>query len=345
MTHRWSAWTTSFLLVALVLIAGWRAAPALAAPSSTAPVLPATSGWPLAGSPRVTQRFDPPAERWGAGHRGVDLAGRPGEQVLAAANGRVAFAGSVAGKPVVTIDHGGGLSTTYEPVAARVSVGTEVQTGAVIGVLTTGSHCVGWCLHWGLRQDKAYLDPLILIKASSGGPLRLVAKARRAEVQREAAARAAAEAAAKAAASTVGIISGSAGPPGSHGFAPSVPGGITSPFGQRFHPVLKIWKLHDGTDFGAACGTPIRAPYAGRVTQAYANGGYGNRLFLDHGSVDGRLVVTAYNHATGYIVGPGDSVRRGQVIGYVGRTGYATGCHLHLMVWLNGQLVNPMSWF
>ena len=55
-------------------------------------------------------------------------------------------------------------------------------------------------------------------------------------------------------------------------------------------------------------------------------------------------MTTAYNHATGYVVRPGQRVRRGQVVGYVGRTGLATGCHLHLMVWLNGRMVNPMSW-
>ena len=113
---------------------------------------------------------------------------------------------------------------------------------------------------------------------------------------------------------------------------------------MRLHPLLKIWKLHDGTDFDAACGTAIRAPYAGVVTRAYYNPAYGNRLFLSHGPVDGVRVETAFNHATRYLVRPGQRVSRGQVIGLVGRTGWATGCHLHLMVWLNGRLSNPMSW-
>ena len=124
-----------------------------------------------------------------------------------------------------------------------------------------------------------------------------------------------------------------------------VPGPITSGFGMRLHPVLKIWKLHDGTDLGAACGTPIRAPYAGRVRAAYFNIGYGNRLIIDHGVVGGRHVATGFNHATSYVVSVGATVRRGQVIGFVGSTGYATGCHLHLMVWLDGTVTNPMSWF
>ncbi|HLT59993.1 MAG TPA: M23 family metallopeptidase, partial [Microlunatus sp.] len=130
-----------------------------------------------------------------------------------------------------------------------------------------------------------------------------------------------------------------------HGFSYPVSAPITSPYGMRFHPVLHYWKLHDGTDFGAGCGTAIRAPYKGRVEEKYYNAGYGNRLIIDHGKVDGRYVTTAYNHAIRYTVGVGDRVRKGEVIGYVGTTGYSTGCHLHLMVWINGDLRNPMSWF
>jgi len=106
-----------------------------------------------------------------------------------------------------------------------------------------------------------------------------------------------------------------------------------------------VWKLHDGTDFGADCGTAIRAPYAGTVSRRFFNTGYGNRLILSHGRVAGVSVQTAFNHATRYVVSAGQRVRRGQVIGYVGSTGYSTGCHLHLMIWLNGRLVDPMSWF
>lgn len=125
-----------------------------------------------------------------------------------------------------------------------------------------------------------------------------------------------------------------------------VPARITSRYGMRLHPVLGYWKLHDGTDFGAACGTPIRAAASGTVSERYYNSGYGNRLMIDHGRVDGDYVTTGYNHASRYIVGVGQRVSRGQVIGYVGNTGYSTGCHLHLMVWENGSVVNPMArWF
>ena len=132
---------------------------------------------------------------------------------------------------------------------------------------------------------------------------------------------------------------------GSHGFSYPVNAPITSSYGMRFHPVLHYWKLHDGTDFGAGCGTPIRAPYSGKVVEKYYNAGYGNRLIIDHGRVDGRYVTTAYNHAIRYTVGVGNHVSKGEVIGYVGTTGYSTGCHLHLMVWLDGSLRNPMTWF
>ena len=130
-----------------------------------------------------------------------------------------------------------------------------------------------------------------------------------------------------------------------HGFSYPVPARITSPFGMRFHPILRYWKLHDGTDFGAGCGTSIRAPHAGRVAERYYNIGYGKRLMIDHGYVGGKYVTTGYNHASRYIVRVGQRVHKGQVIGYVGSTGFSTGCHLHLMVWLNGRLRNPMTWF
>ena len=139
--------------------------------------------------------------------------------------------------------------------------------------------------------------------------------------------------------------SSSSGSNAAHGFSYPVSAAITSPYGMRLHPVLGYWKLHDGTDFGAGCGARLRAPYSGRVVERYYNAGYGNRLMIDHGEVDGRYVTTGYNHAMRYTVGVGDWVDKGEVIGYVGTTGYSTGCHLHLMVWLDGKVRNPMTWF
>jgi murein DD-endopeptidase MepM/ murein hydrolase activator NlpD len=310
----------------------------LPAPDASAqPRLPSPADWPLAGTHQVVEGFVAPAHRYGPGHRGVDLAARSGMRVVAAAAGVVAFAGSVAGRGVVSIDHGD-WRTTYEPIAPQVTAGQSVGLGQPIGRVSRGGHCAARCLHWGLRYRSEYFDPLIMLGQSTG-PLRLLAAA-----HREVAAQRARE---RADALTVAgpVAAALLGASGGHGFLHPVPGAITSAFGMRFHPVLRRWKLHDGTDFGAGCGTPIRAPYAGLVTGAYFNAGYGQRLIVDHGSVDGVGVETALNHATHFVVRPGQRVTRGQVVGFVGSTGYSTGCHLHLMVWLDGRLVDPMTWF
>ncbi|WP_244929544.1 M23 family metallopeptidase [Nocardioides sp. W7] len=119
---------------------------------------------------------------------------------------------------------------------------------------------------------------------------------------------------------------------------------VTSPFGYREHPIYHYWGLHDGTDFGAGCGTPLRAVADGTVMQAYWSSVYGNRLYVNVGRANGQFLTALYNHATRYTVGPGDRVRRGQVVGYVGSTGWSTGCHLHFTVLANGDAVNPMNW-
>jgi murein DD-endopeptidase MepM/ murein hydrolase activator NlpD len=123
-----------------------------------------------------------------------------------------------------------------------------------------------------------------------------------------------------------------------------VDGYVTSPYGMRFHPVYRRWSLHDGTDFGASCGTPIRASEAGRVIATYFNSAYGNRVIIDHGYQRGVGLGTAYNHLSAYSTYVGQRVARGEVIGYVGTTGASTGCHLHFMVFENGSTVNPMKW-
>jgi murein DD-endopeptidase MepM/ murein hydrolase activator NlpD len=119
---------------------------------------------------------------------------------------------------------------------------------------------------------------------------------------------------------------------------------ITSPYGMRFHPILLYWKLHDGTDFGAACGTAVRAADDGVVLSTYYNGGYGNRVILDHGVERGESLSTSYNHLSAYSTYAGERVARGEIVGYVGTTGYSTGCHLHFMVYENGATVDPMNW-
>ena len=128
--------------------------------------------WPLVPRPAVTSRFDPPASKWGAGHRGVDLQGHAGQGVRTALAGRVTFAATLAGRGVVVVDHGG-VRTTYEPVSSSVHVGQHVARGARIGTLQrASSHCFpGACLHWGLLRGETYLDPLTLVDA---GPIRLL---------------------------------------------------------------------------------------------------------------------------------------------------------------------------
>lgn len=128
--------------------------------------------WPLRPPPRVVRGFSPPAHPWEAGHRGVDLAARPGRPVYAAGPGRVGFAGDLAGRGVVTIVHGA-LRTTYLPVRPAVRAGQTVRAGDRIGVVAAApGHCgARTCLHWGLLRGFTYLDPLRLL---GFGPVRLL---------------------------------------------------------------------------------------------------------------------------------------------------------------------------
>lgn len=122
-------------------------------------------GWPLAGAPEIARGFDPPAERWGAGHRGLDLVGVAGEQVLAVEAGVVTYSGVIAGVGVVSVTHESGLRSTYQPVDDRPSRGSRVGRGDAIGRLATGGHClVRDCLHLGaLRGQASYVDPTPLL--------------------------------------------------------------------------------------------------------------------------------------------------------------------------------------
>ncbi|MDP5183123.1 M23 family metallopeptidase [Blastococcus sp. BMG 814] len=155
------------LLLGLVVLAG--VAPATAAPTTAvAPRPEAPWSAPLPGDPVVTRPFDPPPHPYGPGHRGVDLAAAAGSPVLAAGEGVVVFAGMVAGRPVVSVDHPGGLRTTYEPVTPSVGAGRAVIRGDPLGVLDAGhGGCpVAACLHWGARRGEVYLDPMTLLRPS-----------------------------------------------------------------------------------------------------------------------------------------------------------------------------------
>ena len=138
---------------------------------------------------------------------------------------------------------------------------------------------------------------------------------------------------------------GNGGGGSSHGGYLNYPasGPITSEFGMRFHPILHYWKLHTGTDFGIACGTPVYATANGTIIGAGWNSAYGNRVLIDHGIIQGVDLVTTYNHLTS-IAKYGGSVTRGQLIGYSGTTGWSTGCHLHFETLEDGRFVNPRKW-
>src|SRR5690606_33322444 len=126
------------------------------------------------------------------------------------------------------------------------------------------------------------------------------------------------------------------GPSGGILSSPVVGGRLSSPYGYRKHPIYGYWGMHDGQDWAAGCGTPLYATAGGRIASSYYSTVYGNRLVLDHGLLAGVGVASIYNHATHYTVRVGQRVKRGQVIGYVGSTGWSTGCHLHFTVMVNG---------
>ena len=116
---------------------------------------------------------------------------------------------------------------------------------------------------------------------------------------------------------------------------------LTSPFGSRFHPILNVWRTHNGVDLACPEGTEIWASRGGVVTVAsYQEGGAGNYVQIDHG--DGYKSI--YMHMTHYIVSPGEYVGAGQCIGYVGSTGLSDGNHLHFGISYNGTYVNPMEY-
>ena len=115
---------------------------------------------------------------------------------------------------------------------------------------------------------------------------------------------------------------------------------FSSPFGYRVHPVYGDWRFHYGVDLSAPSGTPIVATRSGTVTTATYSSSAGYYVTLDHG--DG--FSSKYLHMTHYIVGVGDTVTAGQVIGYVGSTGTSTGAHLHFSILYNGSHVNPANY-
>jgi murein DD-endopeptidase MepM/ murein hydrolase activator NlpD len=132
-----------------------------AAPGATAGVADPSWQWPLTPRPRVLREFDPPPKPWLSGHRGVDLGTVSDDaQVTSPAAGTVSFVGVVVDRPVITIDHGNGLRSSFEPVTSPLAAGSPVAAGQAIGTVLPG-HCTAVsCVHWGVRRGDDYINPL-----------------------------------------------------------------------------------------------------------------------------------------------------------------------------------------
>lgn len=306
------------LLVGVVALAG-PAVRAVAAPPAPAPV-EVRHGFatpPVAGS--VQRGFVPPPSPYAAGHRGVDLAASAGEPVAAAMGGVVSFSGGVAGVGWVTVDHGGGLDTTYGPLSPRaVAAGDHVAQGSLLGFIADGAAH----LDWGARLEGEYIDPLTLLGrwetylTTIDGPPDPSLLAAAAAVTRR----------------------------GAHG-APSelrrpAVGAVTSGFGPRRHPVTGQQRHHAGVDIAAPSGAPVRAATAGTVSFAGTASGYGRTVIIDHGSG----LTTLYAHLSSTTVRPGQPVTAGARVGAVGSTGLSTGPHLHFEVRVDGRPQDPSRW-
>ncbi len=121
-------------------------------------------------------------------------------------------------------------------------------------------------------------------------------------------------------------------------------GRVSSPYGYRTHPIFKKRIFHSGVDLASPAGTPIKAANSGKVIFVGWYGGYGKVVIIDHGKINGQNTTTLYAHMSRFNTSKGNSVQRGQVVGYVGTTGYSTGPHLHFEVRVNGKTTNPFNY-
>ncbi|GAA1364525.1 hypothetical protein GCM10009596_27190 [Arthrobacter rhombi] len=155
--------STALLLTCALLAVGPASAVAPRPPAGEAPAPAGAWAWPAGGPDQLLAVFDRPDSRWSAGHRGVDLTTARGAPVRSPAAGVVAFVGVVVDRPVVTVDHGNGLVSSFEPALADVAVGEVVSRDQRIASVDVGGHCSDVCLHWGVRLNGEYIDPLSLV--------------------------------------------------------------------------------------------------------------------------------------------------------------------------------------
>ena len=158
MRDRRNASRRGVLAVLLVLAAALAGPPARAAGDD--PLAGRGWMWPV-DAVQVVRPFVAPANRYSAGHRGADLGGV--ERVRSPARGTIAFAGWVAGRAVVTIDHGDGLVTTFEPVTTSLRVGDAVARGDPVGAPASGGHTAPGIVHFGVRWNGEYVNPLRML--------------------------------------------------------------------------------------------------------------------------------------------------------------------------------------
>lgn len=155
----------SLALVTLVLVlVGTAPAGAAATAPPVDAVASALTGWQWPVTPpHIVRPFIAPAHAYGPGHRGIDLAAPVGSPVASPAAGVIAFVGKVAGRGVATIDHGSGLVTTFEPVTATLTRGTVIAAGDVVAEVDVGGHAAVGSVHFGVREDGEYINPMLLL--------------------------------------------------------------------------------------------------------------------------------------------------------------------------------------
>jgi murein DD-endopeptidase MepM/ murein hydrolase activator NlpD len=257
-------------------------------------------------------------------HSGLDFPAPYGTPVQAVAAGRVTAAERMGPYGLfVEIDHGQGIKSRYGQLqTATVHAGDSVTAGQTIATVGSSGRSTGPHLHFEVAHDGLAYDPRLFLNGDTtcaGKPLGQANAAHRMRVVDRAPdpSFAAADEATQ--------------------FAWPLCGPASSGFGYRTDPYTKKWAFHAGIDLIAPVGTPVRAGATGRVIAAELRGPYGNLVEIDHGAG----LRTRYAQLAKYVVGPGDLVQRGQIVGQVGSTGRATGPHLHFEIWIKDIVRDP----